>query len=92
MRHSGKNSFKNPSVATTQFQGEHGGLRFCKDELDLRFKVRFGARICAFAVDRQELFRETIRVTRSGGLVMFSSYTPQFCIDWNGLKFSRHTT
>jgi hypothetical protein len=34
--------------------------------------------ICAFAVDQQQLFREAMRVTRSGGLVMFSSYTQQF--------------
>jgi len=43
---------------------------------DLTICIQNG--ICAFAVDRQQLFREAIRVTRSGGLVMFSRYTPQF--------------
>ena len=43
---------------------------------DLTICIQNG--ICAFAVDQQQLFREAIRVTRSGGLVMFSSYTPQF--------------
>jgi SAM-dependent methyltransferase len=42
---------------------------------DLTICVQNG--ICAFAVDQQRLFREAIRVTRSGGVVMFSSYTPQ---------------
>jgi hypothetical protein len=42
------------------------------------FTVRIQNGICAFAVDQQQLFREAIRVIRSGGLVMFSSYTPQF--------------
>jgi hypothetical protein len=27
--------------------------------------------VCAFAVDQQQLFREAMRVTRSGGLVFF---------------------
>jgi len=43
---------------------------------DLTICIQNG--ICAFAVDQQQLFREAMRVTRSGGLVMFSSYTPQF--------------
>jgi SAM-dependent methyltransferase len=43
---------------------------------DLTICVQNG--LCAFAVDQQQLFREAIRVTRSGGLVMFSSYTSQF--------------
>jgi SAM-dependent methyltransferase len=43
---------------------------------DLTLCVQNG--ICAFAVDQQQLFREALRVTRSGGLVMFSSYSAQF--------------
>jgi hypothetical protein len=43
---------------------------------DLTICIQNG--ICAFAVDQQELFREAMWVTRSGGRVMFSSYTPQF--------------
>src|SRR5438445_443004 len=49
--------------------------------------------ICAFAVDQQQLFREAIRVTRSGGLVMFSSYTPQFWehpLEWFEIQSAHH--
>lgn len=44
--------------------------------VDLTICIQDG--ICAFAVDQQRFFREAIRVTRSGGLVMLSSYAPQF--------------
>ena len=43
---------------------------------DLTLCVQNG--ICAFAVNQQQLFREALRVTRSGGLVLFSSYSAQF--------------
>ena len=43
---------------------------------DLTLCVQNG--ICAFAVDQQQLFREAVRVTRSGGLVLFSSYSAKF--------------
>jgi len=49
--------------------------------------------ICAFAVDQQQLFREAIRVTRSGGVVMFSSYTSQFWenrLEWFELQSAHH--
>ncbi|MGA9811067.1 MAG: hypothetical protein WBQ56_25605, partial [Candidatus Sulfotelmatobacter sp.] len=49
--------------------------------------------ICAFAVEQQQLFREAIRVTRSGGLVMFSSYTPQFWehrLEWFEIQSAHH--
>jgi SAM-dependent methyltransferase len=49
--------------------------------------------ICAFAVDQQQLFREAMRVTRSGGLVMFSSYAPQFWqhrLEWFEIQSEHH--
>jgi len=58
---------------------------------DLTICVQNG--ICAFAVDQQQLFREAIRVTRSGGLVMFSSYTPQFWehrLEWFEIQSAHH--
>jgi SAM-dependent methyltransferase len=54
---------------------------------DLTICIQNG--ICAFAVDQQQLFREAIRVTRSG-VVMFSSYTPQFWehrLEWFEIQF-----
>jgi len=51
-------------------------LGFRDGAFDLTICIQNG--ICAFAVDQQRLVREAIRVTRSGGLVMFSSYTSQF--------------
>ena len=36
--------------------------------------------ISAFHVDRQELIKESLRVTRPGGIVLFSSYSVRF---WN---------
>jgi len=51
-------------------------MGFRDSAFDLTICIQNG--ICAFAVDQQQLFREALRVTRSGGLVMFSSYTPQF--------------
>jgi SAM-dependent methyltransferase len=58
---------------------------------DLTICVQNG--ICAFAVDQQELVREAIRVTRSGGVVMFSSYTPQFWehrLEWFQIQSAHH--
>jgi len=61
-------------------------LRFaCMDALCMGFRDRtfdltvcVQNGICAFALDQQQLFREALRVTRSGGLVLFSSYSAQF--------------
>lgn len=36
--------------------------------------------ICAFGTNQTQLLREAVRVTRAGGLVIFSSYSPRF---WN---------
>ena len=58
---------------------------------DLTICIQNG--ICAFAVDQQQLFREAIRVTRSGGLVMFSSYTSQFWaerLEWFEIQSANH--
>jgi SAM-dependent methyltransferase len=43
---------------------------------DLTLCIQNG--ICAFAVDQEQLFREALRVTRSGGMALFSSYSAQF--------------
>jgi SAM-dependent methyltransferase len=58
---------------------------------DLTICIQNG--ICAFAVDQRQLFREAMRVTRSGGLVMFSSYAPQFWehrLEWFELQSAHH--
>jgi 2-polyprenyl-6-hydroxyphenyl methylase/3-demethylubiquinone-9 3-methyltransferase len=58
---------------------------------DLTICVQNG--ICAFAVDQQQLFREAMRVTRPGGLVMFSSYAPQFWqhrLEWFEIQSQHH--
>jgi SAM-dependent methyltransferase len=58
---------------------------------DLTICIQNG--ICAFSVDPQQLFREAIRVTRSGGLVMFSTYTPQFWehrLEWFEIQAAHH--
>jgi len=58
---------------------------------DLTICIQNG--ICAFAVDQQQLFREAMRVTRSGGLVMFSSYTSQFWehrLEWFEIQAAHH--
>jgi SAM-dependent methyltransferase len=66
-------------------------MGFCNRVFDLTICIQNG--ICAFAVDRQQLFREAIRVTRSGGLVMFSSYTSQFWehrLHWFEIQSAHH--
>ncbi|HXY50928.1 MAG TPA: class I SAM-dependent methyltransferase [Terriglobales bacterium] len=58
---------------------------------DLTLCVQNG--ICAFAVDQQHLFREALRVTRSGGLVLFSSYSAQFWehrLQWFEIQSAHH--
>jgi len=69
-----------------KFTGRKRSLRLlCMDAIymgfrdhifDLTLCVQNG--ICAFAVDQQKLVREALRVTRSGGLLLFSSYSAQF--------------
>jgi 2-polyprenyl-6-hydroxyphenyl methylase/3-demethylubiquinone-9 3-methyltransferase len=53
-------------------------MGFKDRRFDLTLCIQNG--ISAFAVDRQRLFGEALRVTRSGGTVLFSSYSPRF---WN---------
>ena len=64
----------------------------CRDRaFDLTICIQNG--VCAFAVDQWQLFREAMRVTRSGGLVMFSSYTPQFWqhrLKWFEIQSAHH--
>jgi len=70
----------------SEFTGRKPSLRLCcmdatsmgfRDHIfDLTLCIQNG--ICAFAVDQQQLFREALRVTRTGGLVLFSSYSAQF--------------
>jgi len=58
---------------------------------DLTICIQNG--ICAFAVDQRQLIREALRVTRSGGLVMFSSYTSQFWehrLEWFEIQSTHH--
>jgi len=58
---------------------------------DLTLCVQNG--ICAFAVDQQQLYREALRVTRSGGLVLFSSYSAQFWqhrLQWFEIQSAHH--
>ena len=51
-------------------------LRFPDDEFDVTVCVQNG--ICAFGVDREQLLREALRVTRPGGRVLLSSYSDRF--------------
>jgi 2-polyprenyl-6-hydroxyphenyl methylase/3-demethylubiquinone-9 3-methyltransferase len=79
----------NPSVCLACMDSIQLGFR--DGAVDLTICIQNG--ICAFAVDQQRLFREAIRVTRSGGLVMFSSYTPQFWehrLEWFEIQSAHH--
>ena len=54
-------------------------LKFEDGEFDIVFCIQNG--ISAFHVDRQQLIKEAVRVTRSGGKVLFSSYSNKFWKD-----------
>jgi len=84
-----------------QLMGGKPSLRLaCMDALSMGFRdgvfdltlcVQNG--ICAFAVDQQQLFREAFRVTRSGGRVLFSSYSAQFWehrLQWFEIQSAQH--
>jgi len=78
-----------PSVILACMDSAQMGLR--DRTFDLTICIQNG--ICAFAVDQQQLVREAIRVTRSGGLVMFSSYTSQFWkhrLEWFEIQSAHH--
>lgn len=80
---------RKPSVCLACMDSVQMGFR---DHIfDLTICIQNG--ICAFAVDKWQLFREAMRVTRSGGLVMFSSYTPQFWkhrLEWFEIQSAHH--
>ena len=83
------------------FLGHKPSLRLaCMDSVQVGFRDRafdlticIQNGICAFAVDQQQLLREAIRVTRSGGLLMFSSYTSGFWehrLEWFEIQAAHH--
>ena len=51
-------------------------LGFRDQQFDVVFCIQNG--ISAFQVDQRKLIQEAIRVTRQGGIVLFSSYSEQF--------------
>jgi len=58
-------------------------LGFCNQCFDLVICIQNG--ISAFNVNQEDLIKETLRVTRSGGRVLFSSYSKWFWphrLDW----------
>ena len=80
---------RKPSVCLACMDSVQMGFR--DHTFDLTVCIQNG--VCAFAVDQQQLFREALRVTRSGGLVMFSSYAPQFWphrLEWFELQSAHH--
>ncbi len=54
-------------------------LAFNRSSFDKVVCVQNG--ICAFGVDRKRLLNEALRVTRPGGVVLFSTYSEQFWDD-----------
>jgi 2-polyprenyl-6-hydroxyphenyl methylase/3-demethylubiquinone-9 3-methyltransferase len=54
-------------------------LQFADSEFDAVVCVQNG--ICAFGVDQESLLREALRVVRSGGLALFSTYSDRFWPD-----------
>jgi len=80
---------RKPSVCLACMDSVQMGFR--DRAFDLTICIQNG--ICAFAVDQRQLFREAIRVTRSGGLVMFSTYTSQFWehrLEWFEIQSAHH--
>jgi 2-polyprenyl-6-hydroxyphenyl methylase/3-demethylubiquinone-9 3-methyltransferase len=69
-----------------EFVGRRPSLHLaCMDAVHLGFRDHmFDETVCiqngisAFAVDQRQLFAEAVRVTRPGGLVLFSSYSARF--------------
>jgi SAM-dependent methyltransferase len=51
-------------------------MGFCNGTFDLTICIQNG--ISAFGRNEQELFKEAVRVTRPGGVVLFSSYSESF--------------
>ncbi len=51
-------------------------MGFQSQSFDLTICIQHG--ICAFGVDQKKLFAEAVRVTRSSGVVLFSTYSERF--------------
>ena len=51
-------------------------MGFSCHSFDLTLCIQNG--VSAFHVDRVTLFQEAVRVTKKGGLILFSSYAPEF--------------
>ena len=62
------------SLRLAQMDALHLGFR--NDTFDLTICIQNG--ISAFGVDQQRVLAEAVRVTRSGGIVLFSSYCESF--------------
>lgn len=80
---------RNRSLQLACMDAIHMGFR--DGVFDLTICIQNG--ICAFAVDQERLFREAHRVTRSGGLVLFSSYSAQFWgdrLEWFEVQAAHH--
>ncbi len=84
-----------------EYVGRKPSLRLaCMDAIRMGFRDRLfdlticiQNGICAFAVDQRQLFREALRVTRSGGLVLSSSYSARFWeerLKWFEIQSAHH--
>ncbi|MCP4570043.1 MAG: class I SAM-dependent methyltransferase, partial [FCB group bacterium] len=58
------------------FQMDAASLGFSDDAFDLVVCIQNG--LSAFKVDRRKLIEEALRVTRPGGMALFSSYAEKF--------------
>jgi 2-polyprenyl-6-hydroxyphenyl methylase/3-demethylubiquinone-9 3-methyltransferase len=65
-----------PGLACEFLKMDAVRLGFADDEFDIVVCVQNG--ICAFGVDQEALIREAVRVSRPGGLALFSSYSERF--------------
>ena len=66
-----------PSLSLAAMDAAHLGFR--DGSFDLTLCIQNG--ISAFGVSQRQLFAEAVRVTRSGGRVLFSSYSARFWAD-----------
>jgi len=71
--------FLGPSPSLHLLAMDAAAMGFRARTFDLVLCIQNG--ICAFAVDPGQLFGEAVRVTRPGGTVLFSSYSPRFWQD-----------
>ncbi|HJY64613.1 MAG TPA: class I SAM-dependent methyltransferase [Ignavibacteria bacterium] len=68
--------FTNPVRNCTMVQMDAANLTFNDRTFDLVVCIQNG--ISAFHVDQRELMKESLRVTKPGGTVLFSSYSEKF--------------